>query len=249
MRSIFAKSQIIAARAPLPPVISNGAGRFFLPLHSSEGSACAERNLSSPGAPFLTSLSRVGILVPVFEVRRAFEHFSTVRSNGTNKVIDTRGTFLLSSPVSIESHPCRCSPPTLRDLSVKPFRFPHLTPVFATHPKNPPVTPFLATHPKSLDLKSFVCHTSAKRGGVPPPLLTNPRRGLAISRSAFLRANVSKACSPAPYPLPLRPVILEEHPMQLFTSHEPPACPERSRGVTSLPRTSRGHGSRVTKYV
>jgi hypothetical protein len=43
-----------------------------------------------------------------------------------------------------------------------------LTPFFTTHPKDPPLNPFLATLPKSLDLKSFVCHTSAKMGGVPP---------------------------------------------------------------------------------
>ena len=49
-----------------------------------------------------------------------------------------------------------------------------LTPLFATHPKNPPVTPFLATLPKSLDLKSFVCHTSEKQGGVGGILLTSP---------------------------------------------------------------------------
>jgi hypothetical protein len=34
-------------------------------------------------------------------------HFSTSRSNGTNKVIDTQGIFLLSSPVYIEAHPRR----------------------------------------------------------------------------------------------------------------------------------------------
>jgi hypothetical protein len=43
-----------------------------------------------------------------------------------------------------------------------------LTPVFATHSKNHSLSLFTATHPKSLDLKSFVCHTSAK-GGIPPP--------------------------------------------------------------------------------
>jgi hypothetical protein len=36
-----------------------------------------------------------------------FGQFSTVRSNGTNKVIDTRGTFLLFSYVYIEAQPRR----------------------------------------------------------------------------------------------------------------------------------------------
>jgi hypothetical protein len=45
--------------------------------------------------------------------------------------------------------------------------FSGLTPFIATHPKNWLVTPFIATLPKSLDLKSFVCHTSAKEGGSP----------------------------------------------------------------------------------
>jgi hypothetical protein len=34
-----------------------------------------------------------------------FGDFSTAHSNGTNKVIDTRGTFLLSFSVYIEAHP------------------------------------------------------------------------------------------------------------------------------------------------
>jgi hypothetical protein len=40
-------------------------------------------------------------------VRGGLRRFSTAHSNGTNKVIDTQGTFLLSSPVYIESHPLR----------------------------------------------------------------------------------------------------------------------------------------------
>jgi hypothetical protein len=76
------------------------------------------------------------------------------------------------------------------------------------------------------------------------------RRSSNISSqpSAFKRANVSTVHSHAPCALPLRPAILDEYPMQLFTSHEPPACPERSRGVTDHEPARRG-GSRVIKYV
>jgi hypothetical protein len=41
----------------------------------------------------------------------AFDAFSTVHSNGTNKVLDTPCTFLLFSPVYIESHPRRNTAP------------------------------------------------------------------------------------------------------------------------------------------
>ena len=42
-----------------------------------------------------------------------------------------------------------------------------LTPFPATLPQNSPVTPFPATLPNSLDLKSFICHTSEKQGVSP----------------------------------------------------------------------------------
>jgi len=52
-----------------------------------------------------------------------FPQFSTGRSNGTNIVIDTLCTFLLSSPVYTESHPRRfpISRPTANHIAQLPF--------------------------------------------------------------------------------------------------------------------------------
>ena len=47
-----------------------------------------------------------------------------------------------------------------------------LTPAFATLPQIEPITSLFATLPNSLDLKSFVCHTSDKTGGASPFSLT-----------------------------------------------------------------------------
>src|SRR5260370_7100408 len=60
-----------------------------------------------------------------------------------------------------------------------------LTPVFATLPKNTPATPLVATHPKTQDLKSFVCHTSAKEEGA-RPRSTIPPRPKALFFRVFL---------------------------------------------------------------
>src|ERR1700719_2161055 len=57
----------------------------------------------------------------------------------------------------------------------RPQRANGLSPLIATHPKNRPATLVFATLPNSLDLKSFVCHTSEKQGGVGVLLLTSSR--------------------------------------------------------------------------
>ena len=60
-----------------------------------------------------------------------------------------------------------------------------LTPVFATLPKNTPTTPLVATHPRTQDLKSFVCHTSAKEGSA-RSWSTIPPRPKALFCRVFL---------------------------------------------------------------
>jgi hypothetical protein len=85
-----------------------------------------------------------------------------------------------------------------------------LTPVFATHPKNTLITPLLATHPKSLDLKSFVYHTSAKVGGgvqkrltrlqIKKPVLSDLWEIARSLRSK--RSDVQRGNGPAPPPIP-----------------------------------------------
>ena len=63
---------------------------------------------------------------------------------------------------------CRVAYPHLQHSSAFPYA---LTPLFATHPRNPRLTSFLATHPKPHSCKSFVCHTSETPPGAPRPIL------------------------------------------------------------------------------
>jgi hypothetical protein len=62
-----------------------------------------------------------------------------------------------------------------------------LSPFPATLPKKSSITPFIATLPKSLDLNSFACHTSAKRGGVPTNVLLDPQGNVPVRRVIFSR--------------------------------------------------------------
>jgi hypothetical protein len=68
---------------------------------------------------------------------------------------------------SNSANPLPKSPPFLATC-LSPLATTSLTPFLATHPRNRLVTPAFATLPNSLDLKSFICHTSRKRGGCPP---------------------------------------------------------------------------------
>jgi len=99
-------------------------------------------------------------LRPVFSVTA----FTPARAGVANPLLFSPGTgiiywHLVNSMIS-----------SLVKIARKSLLLPSLslTSLLATHPKNSPVTPFLATLPFSLDLKSFVCHTSAKeRGSLP----------------------------------------------------------------------------------
>ncbi len=84
---------------------------------------------------------------------------------------------------------CRLLPPHLHP--EPPFR--PLTPFLATHPQNPFVNPVFATLPNRKDLKSFVCHTSEKQGGVGVLLLTSASPNSGPFSTLLLRCFITSS--------------------------------------------------------
>jgi hypothetical protein len=79
---------------------------------------------------------------------RGSRDFSTDRSNGTNKVIDTQGTFLLCSPVYIELQPRQslvpgfapvsiCPPLPFNSLRIRTYNYVLPQPLYNPHLRSP----------------------------------------------------------------------------------------------------------------
>jgi hypothetical protein len=168
---------------------------------------------------------RPGLLTFRGSFRCAFPAtFPTAHSNGTRRVIDTQGTFLLSSPVFAAHYPRpphqSANPCPLADFS--------LTPVFATHPK-------------TQDLKSFVCHTSENRGVSQGVIIINyksgPGQGLPPSFVPWRAPD--EVCEPR------LPRALSGSPIGKGLSRLPRASRGPCRGLPRRPRASRGLGAGI----
>ena len=139
--------------------VKSSAHYLVLPLNPADRSTLLTLSPKQP--------TKSDPLTPVFSVQLA--RFSSL--------LVTLAKITPAFPHTSEKHP-GVAPPLLHKKKNASSSLAHLqnstrlctislSPSSATLPQNTLVTPFPATLPFSLDLKSFACHTSAKRAGIP----------------------------------------------------------------------------------